>query len=225
MRNFMIALVTIMALACFGCATKSVDDATLTATVKSKLAADTETSASSINVDSNGGVVTLNGAVSTAAEKSKAEQLAKNTEGVSRVVNNLSVKPGAGETVGNNRDDNVTGADGKAAGAAERAGEKAENAADKAGDKAAEAGRGAGEALSDATILTKIKTQILAAGIVGTDVDVKEGVVTLNGSVENAQEKSQAADIARKTEGVKIVKNMLTVGAAGSKAGKADKKS
>jgi osmotically-inducible protein OsmY len=202
MRNFTISLVTILALACFGCATgsKTVDDATLTATVKTKLAADTDTSASSINVDTSGGVVTLNGAVSTAAEKSKAEQIAKATEGVTRVVNNLTIRAGAGETIGNNRDDNTTSVD-----------DKAKAAADKAGDKAAEAGRDAGEAVGDAAVLAKIKAQFVTAGIIGTNVDVTDGAVVLRGEVDSATEKSQAESIAKKTDGVKSVKNMLTI--------------
>lgn len=189
MRNFAITLVTILAIACFGCATKSVDDATLTATVKSKLAADRDTSALSINVDTSNSVVTLNGTVASATEKSRAEQIAKNTEGVAKVVNNLTVRT---ET-------------------ARDTGEISASPSASASPHATEAGRTTGEVISDATILTKIKTQILAEGIVGTNVDVKDGVVMLKGDVESAKEKSQAEEIAKKTDGVKSVKNMLMV--------------
>lgn len=211
MRNFAVALVTMLAITCFGCTTRSANDAELTAKVKSKLAADSETSALNINVDTNNGVVTLSGTASSEAEKSKAERLAKNTEGVARVVNNVTVKESTTGTNTGARQDGTTedtmGRD---------LGDRAKNAANEAGDKAKEASRSAGEALSDATILTKIKSQILAAGIVGTNVDVKDGAVTLKGEVENAQEKSRAEEIARKTDGVKSVKNMLTVSKSGS---------
>ena len=65
--------------------------------------------------------------------------------------------------------------------------------------------------MSDASILTKIKSQYLAQGIVGTNVDVNDGVVVIKGEVENAQEKAQAEAIAMKTDGVKSVKNQLTI--------------
>lgn len=230
MKNFTIALVTMLALICFGCATKSADDAGLTSKVKSKLAADSDTSALHINVDTNNSVVTLSGTASSEKEKSRAEQLAKNTEGVTRVVNNIKVSESANNTnAGERRDGStavLTDKDGRNMGdrvsdAMNKAGDKAEHAADKAGEKAKDAANSAGEALSDATILTKIKSQILAAGIVGTNVDVTNGAVLLKGEVENATEKSHAEEIARKTDGVKSVKNMLTVkgnGKAGSKS-------
>lgn len=71
---------------------KVVDDATITARVKSKLLADKEVSGLAVNVDTYKGTVQLNGFVNTAAEKAKAEQLAKSVEGVQKVDNNLTVK-------------------------------------------------------------------------------------------------------------------------------------
>jgi len=67
------------------------DDATLTAKVKAKLAADPEVTAYTIDVDTSGGVVTLSGHVETADESAEAEKLARDTEGVSSVVNRLTV--------------------------------------------------------------------------------------------------------------------------------------
>jgi hyperosmotically inducible protein len=64
---------------------------------------------------------------------------------------------------------------------------------------------------SDTAILTTIKTHYLTNGIVGTNVDVKNGDVTITGEVENAQEKARAEEIARQTSGVKTVKNLLTI--------------
>lgn len=70
---------------------EQIDDAAITASVKSKLAADPEVSAHNIDVDTNEGVVTLSGRVDDGAERSEAEQLARGTDGVKRVINNLKV--------------------------------------------------------------------------------------------------------------------------------------
>src|SRR5215210_6905572 len=67
------------------------DDATLTATVKAKLAADPDVTAYTIDVDTTGAVVTLSGRVETAAESAEAEKLARDTDGVQSVVNRLAV--------------------------------------------------------------------------------------------------------------------------------------
>lgn len=74
------------------------EDSTVTATVKSKLAVDTTTKASTINVDTKEGVVTLTGTVDTAAAKAQAETIAKATDGVKSVTNNLAVRPATATT-------------------------------------------------------------------------------------------------------------------------------
>jgi len=45
------------------------------------------------------------------------------------------------------------------------------------------------------------------------NVDVVKGVVTLRGSVSDAEQKSEAEKLAKETEGVKSVKNQLKVNA------------
>jgi hyperosmotically inducible periplasmic protein len=45
-----------------------------------------------VDVDTNNGIVTLNGIVDTAEQRARAEQLAARVDGVKRVVNNLQVK-------------------------------------------------------------------------------------------------------------------------------------
>ena len=73
---------------------RTMDNAATTTSVKSKLAADVRMSTlTSINVDSNGTMVTLSGSVPTAADKSRAEEVAKTVDGVATVENNLVVKP------------------------------------------------------------------------------------------------------------------------------------
>jgi len=70
-------------------------DATLTTKVKSALAADVGLKTlTGISVTSDGSIVTLKGAVDTAANKSRAEQVARGVDGVSSVKNELTVKSG-----------------------------------------------------------------------------------------------------------------------------------
>ena len=68
------------------------DDAGITASVKTDLAKDPDLSALAINVDTKDGVVTLNGPAPSAAAKSRAEIIAKGVKGVKSVSNNLAVK-------------------------------------------------------------------------------------------------------------------------------------
>lgn len=69
----------------------TLDDAWLHAKVVAKLVADTDVAERKINVDVDNGVVTLRGTVDSAAEKTEAERLAKETDGVKRVANQLKI--------------------------------------------------------------------------------------------------------------------------------------
>ena len=72
----------------------------------------------------------------------------------------------------------------------------------------------AGVVLDDATITAKIKTALIAeSGAQGfsVDVDTSDNVVTLNGTVVSDGARARAEEIARKTQGVKEVRNKLTV--------------
>jgi hyperosmotically inducible protein len=70
---------------------ETVDDATITAAVKSKLVADKATNLTRVDVDTNRGTVYLNGSVDSTEQKARAEQLAWQAKGVKSVVNNLQV--------------------------------------------------------------------------------------------------------------------------------------
>jgi hyperosmotically inducible protein len=59
--------------------------------VKTKFLADTDISGLKIDVDTRNNVVTLTGTVPTAKEKARAAAVAKETDGVKSVVNNLKV--------------------------------------------------------------------------------------------------------------------------------------
>ena len=68
-------------------------EAMLTAKVHAAMAKDPGLKTLAINVDSEGSTVTLKGEVDSAATKTKAEQAAKQVEGVNSVKNQLTVKP------------------------------------------------------------------------------------------------------------------------------------
>lgn len=70
---------------------RAVGDAAITSMVKTKFLADTSVKGLKIDVDTDEGIVTLNGTVSSRAEADRAMMLARNTEGVKSVVNNLKV--------------------------------------------------------------------------------------------------------------------------------------
>ena len=72
---------------------EQVDDANITAKVKSQLLWNSNTQGMRIDVDTEGGVVSLRGEVASAAEADLAAQIARNTSGVRRVDNHLSVNP------------------------------------------------------------------------------------------------------------------------------------
>ena len=70
-------------------------DSTLTAKVKSALAADVGLSTLKIDVDSAGSTVTLKGTVDSADKKQRAEEVARKVDGVATVRNQLQVKAGS----------------------------------------------------------------------------------------------------------------------------------
>jgi hypothetical protein len=67
-------------------------DGAITARIKSKMALDEIVEAADIDVDTNGSVVTLSGNVASAAERERALQLARETAGVTEVVDRLSLR-------------------------------------------------------------------------------------------------------------------------------------
>ena len=71
---------------------QNIDDATLTATVQAKLTGDKLANFSRINVDTDRGFVSLNGVVRTLEDKLRAEELARQVAGVTKVNNNLQIQ-------------------------------------------------------------------------------------------------------------------------------------
>jgi hyperosmotically inducible protein len=68
---------------------KTVDDAAITAKIKAKMTLDDSVRARSIDVSTTGPTVTLSGTVRSAAEHDRAVTLARETDGVTRVVDHL----------------------------------------------------------------------------------------------------------------------------------------
>lgn len=76
----------------------TLEDAWIHTKIVAKLIANSTTPERKINVDVVKNVVTLRGNVDTAEEKAAAEKVAKETEGVTKVVNQLKVAPAAKAT-------------------------------------------------------------------------------------------------------------------------------
>jgi hyperosmotically inducible protein len=88
---------TILATGCAGTATKEstgeyIDNAAITARVKSALASDEMVKAREINVESFRGTVQLSGFVASTDEKARAERIARSIDGVVEVKNNIIIK-------------------------------------------------------------------------------------------------------------------------------------
>ena len=72
----------------------------------------------------------------------------------------------------------------------------------------------ADKSLSDDAIYDQVKRRLANDVVVkggGLDVEVKDGVVTINGAVERSVQKEKAEKITKKIKGVKQVVNNLRV--------------
>ena len=67
-------------------------DGALTAKIKSKMALDDTVRARSVDVTTSAHVVTISGAVASAAERDRILQLARETNGVTQVIDHLKVR-------------------------------------------------------------------------------------------------------------------------------------
>ena len=92
MKAFLGAVSTVVLAFTVAC---SQTDAGITTAVKSKLAADDSVKAYKVDVDTQHKVVTLSGEVDTQAQREHAVMIAKQTKGVSDVIDQLRVSPTA----------------------------------------------------------------------------------------------------------------------------------
>jgi osmotically-inducible protein OsmY len=166
------------------------DDAWTTTKVEAKFFGSPEVKGRHIDVTTDGGVVTLQGRVDTEAVKQQALALARETDGVREVRDQLEVAPaGTAATTGSTPPPAGSGA-------------------------AAPAMPGAPEVGGSTWTTTKIQAQYFAdADVKGRDIDVttRNGVVTLSGRVDTEAQRQKAVQIARQTEGVTDVQDRLQV--------------
>jgi osmotically-inducible protein OsmY len=161
-----------------------------------------------IKASVDGGIATLTGTVATEAQKTRAGQLAMVT-GVTRVDNQITVDPNAGTkgTTGKAIEKTKEGA--------KTAGEKTKEGAKTVGEKTKEGAQKVGEEVTDAWIITRIKSKFVGEdALKGSDinVDCDNHVVTLRGTVPTAAGRARAVEQAKEVEGVKRVVDKLTIG-------------
>ncbi|HDR8931266.1 BON domain-containing protein [Burkholderia vietnamiensis] len=85
---------------------------------------------------------------------------------------------------------------------------------DAASSSASSSHSSTGTKIHDATITTKAKAELVGtSGLSAGDIHVKtrRGVVMLTGSEPDEQQRGQAADVVRKIDGVRDVRNQLTI--------------
>jgi len=190
-----------------------VDDSTIKTRVETRLKNDTTLKGDNIVVSVDKGVVTLSGTVHSNAQKDRAKQLAKVT-GVTDVDSKLEVESKGPSTV-DKAEAKTKEAAKETKDATVKAGEKTKDATVKAGEKTKDAVATTGEVINDAWITSKISADFVNEDTLkGSDinVDTKDHVVTLKGTVASAAGKTRAEHIAKTTKGVKRVVNTLTIG-------------
>ena len=177
--------------------TSAIKDGWLVMKIHSELVDEDLLGGSDIDVDVDKGVVTLQGTVHSEAGRNRAIAVAKSSEGVKNVIDQLRVVPAVADTRPSSA-------------------EQIERAGEKAVDNTASAAKKTGRAIDDGWIKSKIYTQYLADWNTvlddsDIDVDVENNVVTLNGTVKSAAAKAKAVSTAKATDGVKTVHDNLRV--------------
>ena len=71
---------------------ETIDEAALTTKIKAKMALDDSVKARAINVTTHGTTVTLSGTVSSDTERTRAMTLARETDGVTKVIDDLHTR-------------------------------------------------------------------------------------------------------------------------------------
>jgi hyperosmotically inducible protein len=196
--------------------TGAVKDGWLVMKIHSDLVDEDVLSGSNIDVDVKNGVVTLQGTVPSEAGRARAIAEARKTDGVKNVIDQLRIAPAYDHGNVDKVQDKVAHTADKAGDKMAKTADKAEDKMDKAGDKTASAAKKTGRAIDDGWIKSKIYAQYMAdwntvLNDSDIDVDVKNNMVTLNGTVKSAAAKAKAVSIAKATDGVKGVKDNLRV--------------
>lgn len=206
MKNYMIAitLAVFLLVGLAGCETATTQNATNTSkatmsdsdlenAIKAKIESDAQLKAAGLSIDADveDKTATLSGTVENQALRTKAVDLAKSTLTGLVVTDKIDVKP---------REITRT--------------EYTEEMAKDARAKAKGYGEKVGDSLDDAWIHTKIVAKLIGNSSTPErkiNVDVINNSVVLRGTVDNNEAKTEAERVAKSTEGVKNVKNMLVV--------------
>ena len=172
-------------------------------------------SGSNIDVDVKAGMVTLQGTVPNEAARARAIAITKGADGVKGVTDQLRVAP-EHRGIDDKTEDAAKAAGRKTAAGAEKVADKTAHAADKAADKTVAGAKKTGRKIDDGWIKSKIYAQYMAdwndiLDDSDIDVDVKNNMVTLSGTVKTAAAKARAVSVAKATDGVKGVTDMLRV--------------
>lgn len=196
-RSLTIALA--LALGVQGCTTltgktagQTIDDATITATVKTRLAEERAATLTRVHVDTVRQTVYLNGVVESEAMRERAEQIARQVSGVAAVVNNLQVQGAATAP-------SVAAPTGSAPGAA-------------ATGTVTPVPAAATPPMTDAEITTAVKAKLATEepSVLGTvAVETQDGTVHLRGTVADETTRDRTVELTRRVPGVREVVNEL----------------
>jgi hyperosmotically inducible periplasmic protein len=171
----------------------SVTNSDLKQLVQSKLAAEPQLGQIEVSADVDQNQVTLSGSAPSEQARSEAVDLAKAARANLTVVDKIDVHP----QVASSRSDFT------------------EKTAREVQQKAKGLGDQLGKSLDDAWIYTKIEAKLASDSSTPArkiNVDVVNKVVTLRGDVESIAAKEEADRIAKGTDDVKAVRNLLRVG-------------
>lgn len=168
-------------------------DSDLKTAIKTKIDTDASLKAADLDVDAdaNTNTATLSGTVTSQELRTRAVDLARAAHSGLIITDKIDVKP---------REVSRS--------------EYTEDQAAQERESARNSGEKLGDSLDDAWIHTKIVTKLI--GNTNTperkiNIDVVNNNVTLRGTVDTAEQKAEAERVAKETEGVKNVKNLLKV--------------
>jgi hypothetical protein len=146
MRAFLGAVSAVVLAFTLAC---SQTDAGITTAVKSKLAADDTVKAYKVDVDTHNKVVTLSGEVDTQAQRTHAVMIARNTDGVADVIDELRVNPTAATSGVDVDADIEVDVDNKLESDIKRGADATADAAKRGAQKTKEGAKKAGEEIKD----------------------------------------------------------------------------
>jgi osmotically-inducible protein OsmY len=160
--------------------------------VKAKLATDPDVAAAiSVDAEASNNEVKLTGTVPTESLRTRAVDLAKSAKDGLIITDKIDVKP---RELSRN--------------------DYTEDLARQDRERARTSGDTIGKSIDDSWIHTKITTKLIGNSDTPArkiNVDVVDGVVTLRGAVDNQTAKEEAERVAKSTDGVKRVRNLLKV--------------